>query len=92
MCSIFHTRTRIMNFVFLIFAVDSVPQNTKAQLENRILNILASSDNKLNTDKPSGLLPPTQTPNPTLLKDSSTIKALQTIVQNNLLGPLGSRI
>lgn len=74
-----------------MFPADLATHIIKAKLENRIRYIL-SSENKLNSDKPTGLLPPTQQPNPSILKDTATLKTLQNIVQSNLLGPLGSRI
>lgn len=75
----------------LMFSADLATHIIKAKLENRIRYIL-SSENKLNSDKSSGLLPPTQQPNPSILNDTTTLKTLQNIVQSNLLGPLGSRI
>jgi hypothetical protein len=77
---------------------DSAPEQTKIDLEKRILGILTSSDNKLGDNKPVGLLPPTQQPNPSILNDSSTLQAVKDIVQSklrsqmNLLGSLGPRM
>lgn len=53
---------------------EPVPQNKTAELQNRILSLLGGDKS----------LPPTQQSNPTVMKDSPAMKAIQSIMQREM--------